>query len=587
MSVEGTLATNSDGERYIAAATITQTGTGELAPLGMTNKSLGGGDFAYDPGPPVAGQRGVTDVPGVPSTPACGLNNIGLLVRTWGKVTGLDAANPPEWFSIDDGSGVQTMVAYPPYGYAVDDYATISGISSCRTDDNGDLERVLRPQPLTRTVEQAAGQADPTNTSPVNFTVTFSDAVTGFADSDVTLDGVTGATASVTGSGTTYNVAVSLPSSGTITASVPAAVAQDNSGLWNYASSSSDDNSITFDNVPPAAPTNIFLDLLITATNKLHASWTAPADPDLAGYDYKITYLDFNDVEHTAVDWTAYSSTDTIRTLTLSALGRYTFHVRARDASGNTSPEASNLNPVQCWGGRVGFLYDLCYDGQYDPTRSMIDGFLLDEILSFSSDVVYNPSTTGHVSWPAGSDKDTVLAQLTPFNVILLVLPKRALTDAENQAMEEFANGFQKRVVFVGDNSFYATQVGYLNSAMSGQHMHPNCTLWANNYDGSKDYTRHCQPATSNCLTQGVSYLWDWECGGMNNPNAMCWTPSYVFVAGANWRNSQADLKRIVICDRDVFNREYGPNSTYNPSHASESISYANARFLDNLCTKW
>ena len=39
----------------------------------------------------------------------------------------------------------------------------------------------------TVTVEQAAGQADPTNTGPIHFTVTFSEAVTGFATGDVTL----------------------------------------------------------------------------------------------------------------------------------------------------------------------------------------------------------------------------------------------------------------------------------------------------------------------------------------------------------------------------------------------------------------
>ena len=59
------------------------------------------------------------------------------------------------------------------------------------------------------TINQAAGQADPTNASPINFTVVFSESVTGFASGDVTLSGTAGATtATVTGSGTTYNVAV-------------------------------------------------------------------------------------------------------------------------------------------------------------------------------------------------------------------------------------------------------------------------------------------------------------------------------------------------------------------------------------------
>ena len=39
----------------------------------------------------------------------------------------------------------------------------------------------------TVTINQAAGQADPTNASPINFTVVFSEPVTGFATGDVTL----------------------------------------------------------------------------------------------------------------------------------------------------------------------------------------------------------------------------------------------------------------------------------------------------------------------------------------------------------------------------------------------------------------
>ena len=46
----------------------------------------------------------------------------------------------------------------------------------------------------TVTINQAAGQADPTNASPINFTVVFSEAVTDFATGDVTLSGTAGAT---------------------------------------------------------------------------------------------------------------------------------------------------------------------------------------------------------------------------------------------------------------------------------------------------------------------------------------------------------------------------------------------------------
>lgn len=105
--------------------------------------------------------------------------------------------------------------------------------------------------PPTVTINQA-DQADPTSASPINFTVVFSEAVTGFATGDVTLSGTAGATTgTVTGSGATYNVAVSgMTSDGTVVASVGAGVAIDAASNPNTASTSAD-NTVTY-NVPIA-----------------------------------------------------------------------------------------------------------------------------------------------------------------------------------------------------------------------------------------------------------------------------------------------------------------------------------------------
>ncbi|MDB9519100.1 Calx-beta domain-containing protein [Roseofilum reptotaenium CS-1145] len=99
----------------------------------------------------------------------------------------------------------------------------------------------------TVTVEQAVSQGDPTTNSPINYTVTFSEPVTGFATGDVTLGGTAGATiATVTGSGTTYNVAVSgMTGNGTVIGSLAAGVATDIAGNANTASTSTD-NMVTF-----------------------------------------------------------------------------------------------------------------------------------------------------------------------------------------------------------------------------------------------------------------------------------------------------------------------------------------------------
>jgi len=138
----GTLGT-SQGERFINQATVSKTGQpGEPSPLGLPNRNLGGGPFAYG-----AGQSGVLG--------GSGLNNIGLLVKTWGKIT----HNGNTYIYIDDGSaledgsgytGVRVETSHLASGNnigfpSVDDYLVIDGISSCMVLNN-EIVRVLRPR---------------------------------------------------------------------------------------------------------------------------------------------------------------------------------------------------------------------------------------------------------------------------------------------------------------------------------------------------------------------------------------------------------------------------------------------------------
>ena len=112
----------------------------------------------------------------------------------------------------------------------------------------------------TVTINEAAGQDDPTDTSPINFTATFTETVNGFAAADVNLGGSAGATtAVVTGGPSIYNVAVSgMTGNGTVTASIPANAASDVSGNGSTASTSID-NTVTYSVAPPnTAPTVAF-----------------------------------------------------------------------------------------------------------------------------------------------------------------------------------------------------------------------------------------------------------------------------------------------------------------------------------------
>ena len=111
------------------------------------------------------------------------------------------------------------------------------------------------PAGPTVTINQAAGQTDPTNASPINFTAVFSEAVTDFATGDVTLTGTAGATTGTVteiapNDGTTYNVAVSgMTGAGTVIATIAAGVAQNGSAQTNAASTSTD-NSVTYNHPP-------------------------------------------------------------------------------------------------------------------------------------------------------------------------------------------------------------------------------------------------------------------------------------------------------------------------------------------------
>ena len=138
----------------------------------------------------------------------------------------------------------------------------LGGTGSGNGNFTGQSYTIDKTQPSV-TINQAAGQADPTSASPINFTVTFSETVTNFATGDVTLSGTAGATtATVTGSGTTYNVAVSgMTGSGTVVVSVPAGAATDAAGNASLASTSTD-NSVAYS----AAPSSGFFQNEILAT---------------------------------------------------------------------------------------------------------------------------------------------------------------------------------------------------------------------------------------------------------------------------------------------------------------------------------
>ncbi len=183
---------------------------------------------------------------------------------------------------------------------------------------------VLETVPPTVTINQAIGQVDPTTASTINFTVVFSKLVTDFLTGDVNLSGTAVATtATVTGSGTTYNVEVSgMTATGTVIASIDAGKAHDTSGNANTPSTSSD-NSVLFNK-------EIIIDLGVSYNTSVGSTITVPITANQFADSYGTITMEFrydqskfnviavNDGDHSTVQ--AYNDNPATGKLNISAM---------------------------------------------------------------------------------------------------------------------------------------------------------------------------------------------------------------------------------------------------------------------------
>ena len=181
--------------------------------------------------------------------------------------------------------------------------------------------------PLNVTINQAVGQSDPTSSSTVDFTAVFSESVADFATGDVTLSGTAGATtAIVTGSGTTYNIAVSgMATSGTVLASIAVDKATGSTGNTNEASTSTD-NSITYSTTNPPVLTSITISdssgytndstpiiSVVSSNNPSHVAFSCNSGSDWSSW---IVYNDSISSSNITSSATGCSSSDSSKTIT-------------------------------------------------------------------------------------------------------------------------------------------------------------------------------------------------------------------------------------------------------------------------------
>jgi hypothetical protein len=129
-------------------------------------------------------------------------------------------------------------------GTGITDFATNSPVGGYTSGQTYTLDNTAP----TATISTTA--TNPTSTSPIPFTVTFSEPVTGFAASSVSVTNGT-ITSAITNAGNAYSFSVTPTAGGTVTVSVPAGAAQDAAGNGNAATSPL---SVVY-NLPTPAPT--------------------------------------------------------------------------------------------------------------------------------------------------------------------------------------------------------------------------------------------------------------------------------------------------------------------------------------------
>jgi methionine-rich copper-binding protein CopC len=169
------------------------------------------------------------------SAPVTGLTASGITVTngTKGTLTGSGAI-----YTIPvtpSAQGAVTCTVSP--GAALDSFSNGNTVSNTASVTYDNVAPTVSVTPNGTTAKN----------SPITFTLTFSESVTGLTASGITV--TNGTKGALTGSGTTYTIPVTPTAQGAVTCSVNAAAAQDAASNNNTASNTA---SITYDSVAPA-----------------------------------------------------------------------------------------------------------------------------------------------------------------------------------------------------------------------------------------------------------------------------------------------------------------------------------------------
>jgi hypothetical protein len=376
------------------------------------------------------------------------------------------------------------------------------------------------------TVAVTTSATSPTKTSPIPFTATFSEAVTGFSSSGLVVTNGTLSNFTATDS-KTYTFEVTPTADGTVTVSVTASAASDAAGNGNTASSAA---SVTYDTTAPVVTANPL------TTNSTAPTLTGTVDDSAA----TVSVVVGGQTITATVSGTSWSAA----VPTALTEGTYDISVTATDAAGNTgtttatgglvidttaptptitssAPEPTNTNPIPV---TVTFSENVTGFDSSDVTvtNGTVSSFVATSSTTYTFDVTPTADGTVTVSIPAGAATDAA-GNPTAVGTLSVTSDRTAPTATITAASPTKTSPIAFTVTFSEDvTGFVAGGVTVTNGAVS------NVTP-----TDARTYTVEVTPDVEGAVTLAVNAGAASDAAGNTNPATDPFTVTYDTTAPA------------------------------------------------------
>jgi hypothetical protein len=281
---------------------------------------------------------------------------------------------------------------------------------------------------------------DPTRTSPIPVTVTFSKPVTDFLATDVTFTNGTMTGSSFSGSGTTYTFTVTPSADGLVMVNIAAGVAHDAATNPNGAASL----SITYDTTAPNAPS--VSGTTPTKNTTPTWNWISGGGGGNGTYRYK---LDNSDLTTGATTTTGMSYTPPAQ-----ADGSHTLYVQERDAAGNWSLSGSFTIVIDTTAPTIGISAPSSVVGNSGlPVSYTVTYGGADAVTLTAQDVTLNKTGSANgtvtVSGTGAGTRTIMISSITGSGTLGVSIAANTASDAAGN----IAGGAGPSTVFTVDNS--------------------------------------------------------------------------------------------------------------------------------------